>query len=250
MRVAAVFLLAGWTAAAQAPAFDAASVKVSGAARANDKSALEERIDTEPNALTMIGVRLITCIAWAYGVDEYQVSGPGWLESERYDIVARAGGAAPGEELRQMLQTLLKERFRLEVHREEKELPVYALMRGKGGARLEAAQGDGKPALSIDGGSMVFHNYSLADWARWASVGRAFGLDRPVVDNTGLTGRYNFGMKLAESTMDLKKSLRDGQQDPAIYSDALRAMGLRLELRKGPRPVVVVDRVERVPSGN
>jgi uncharacterized protein (TIGR03435 family) len=250
MHKVAVFLLAGWTAAAQAPAFDVASVKVSGAARANDKTALKERIAVEPNALTMTSVRLITCIAWAYGVDEYQVSGPGWLESERYDIVARADGPVPGEELRQILRTLLKERFRLEMHSEQKDLPVYALLPGKGGAKLQAAQGDGKPTLSIDGGSMVFHNYSLADWAKWASVGRAFGLDRPVVDNTALAGRYNFSMKLADSGKELKTSLREGQQDPAIYRDALRALGLRLELRKGPRQVIVVDHAGKVPTGN
>ncbi|MDR3699558.1 MAG: TIGR03435 family protein [Candidatus Sulfopaludibacter sp.] len=250
MRIAVVFLLAGLTAAAQAPVFDVASVKVSGAAQANDKAALEERIAVEPNALTMISVRLLNCIAWAYGVDEYQVFGPRWLESERYDIVARAAVPVPGEELLQMLQALLQERFKLEVHREERDLPVYALVPGKSGAKLETAQGDGKPALSIDGGSLVFHNYSLADWAKWASVGRAFGLDRPVVDNSGLTGRYNFNMKLADSAMDLKMSLRKGQQDPAMYNDALRAVGLKLELRKGPRPVVVIDHAEKVPSGN
>lgn len=250
MRIAVLFLLAGWTAGAQAPAFDAASVKVSSAARANDKAALEERIAVEPNALTMTSVRLLNCIAWAYGVDEYQVSGPRWLESERYDIVARAAAAVPGEELRQMLQMLLQERFQLAVHRERKELPVYALVPGKGGARLETATGDGRPALSIDGGSLVFHNYSLADWAKWASVGRAFGLDRPVVDNTGLDGRYNFSMKLAESAMELKMNLRKEQQDPAMYNEPLRALGLKLEPQKGPRQVVVVDRAERVPSGN
>ena len=127
---------------------------------------------------------------------------------------------------------------------------MYALMPGKGGARLETATGDGRPALSIDGGSLVFHNYSLADWAKWASVGRAFGLDRPVVDNTGLDGRYNFSMKLAESAMELKMNLRKEQQDPAMYNEPLRALGLKLEPQKGPRQVVVVDRAERVPSGN
>jgi uncharacterized protein (TIGR03435 family) len=90
MRMAVVFLLAGLQAAAQIPSFDVASVKVSAAYKANDKAALEERINAEPNALTMTSFRLLACIAWAYGVDEYQVSGPGWLESERYDIGRRA----------------------------------------------------------------------------------------------------------------------------------------------------------------
>ena len=99
-------------------------------------------------------------------------------------------------------------------------------------------------------GSLVFRNYSLADWAKWASVGRAFGLDRPVVDNTGLNGRYNFSMKLAESAMELKMNLRKEQQDPAMYNEALRALGLKLELERSPRQVVMVDHAEKVPSGN
>ncbi len=249
MRIAALVLIAG-LAAAQTPSFDVASVKVSQLGKANDKFASAESIDPAPNGLNMTNASLLSCIQWAYGVKEYQISGPGWLRFERYDIAAKAAGTVSGEDLRRMLQTLLKDRFKLALHREDRELPVYVLAVGKGGERLEHAKGEGKPGFKLSEGSLVFQHYSLADWAEWASVGHAFGLDRPIVDKTGLTGRYDFSMRLADSALDLKLSLRKGEQDPSFYNDALRELGLRLEPQKGPVQVLVIDHAEKLPVEN
>ena len=248
MRIQAVALFSALTVAAQTPTFDVASVKVSEAFKANDKSGLEEVIKPAPNGLTMTSASMLSCIQWAYGVNEYQVSGPGWLRNERYDIAARTANPVSPDELRPMLQALLKERFKLELHREQKEVPVYALVVMKGGGKLEAAKSPGKPEFKVSEGILVFQNYSLAEWSEWASVGHTFGVDRPIVDKTGLTGRYDFALKVADSIADLKKTLH--AQDPNFYNDALRALGLRLELRKDPAEVLVIDQIQRVPVGN
>ncbi len=246
----ALLLLTATAPAAQAPRFDVASVRVSATGKANDKFAIDESITPSANGLTMAHTSLLFCIEWAYGLKEYQVAGPDWLRFERYDITAKASGAVSGEELRQMLQSLLQDRFKLAAHREERELPVYAVVTGKGPLKLESATGGGKPAFRISEGSLVFQNYSLGEWAEWASVGHAFGLDRAIIDQTGLTGNYNFSMRLADSAMDLKMSLKNGQQDPTTYNSALQALGLRLEARKSPVRVLVVDHAEKVPSEN
>src|SRR5271165_795102 len=89
------------------PSFEVASVKASSLAKAADKRALEEHIEPEPNGLTMTSVSLRSCMQWAYDVRPFQISGPGWIETELHGIVAKAGGAVSTEELRHMLQTLL-----------------------------------------------------------------------------------------------------------------------------------------------
>lgn len=96
MRIAALVLIAG-LAAAQTQSFDVASVKVSQLGKANDKFASAESIDPAPNGLNMTNASLLSCIQWAYGVKEYQISGPPWLRFERYDIVAKAAGPVAGE---------------------------------------------------------------------------------------------------------------------------------------------------------
>src|SRR5208337_3976872 len=79
------------------------------------------------------------CLQAAYGLQDYQISGPDWLRSERYDIAAKAAGATTGDQAKLMLQTLLAQRFQLTLHRETKDLPVYALVPAKGGHKLRAA---------------------------------------------------------------------------------------------------------------
>ena len=117
--------LAAFSQPATPPSFDVASIRLSEPGR--------ESIEHVPGSLTMRHVRLTACIRWAYGIQEYQVSGPGWLNDIRVDIVAKAGTPVPEAELRRMLQTLLTERFKLAVHRQAKEIPALILTLGKNG---------------------------------------------------------------------------------------------------------------------
>src|SRR5258706_16442869 len=84
-----------------------------------------DKIERTPTSLTMRNVTLSTCVKWAYGVQSFQVTGPFWTGAERYDIVARTPAAASQQKLRAMLQSLLAERFKLEIHRDTKEMQVY-----------------------------------------------------------------------------------------------------------------------------
>src|SRR5580698_1440519 len=123
--------------AAQGQSFDVASVKPNRAGIG--ENAPREKITASPGSLTMQNVSLQTCIKWAYGLRDFQISGPGWLASEKYQIAAKAPGPAPEPELRLMLRALLSERFKLKTHMETKEKPVYELVVAKNGPKLHAA---------------------------------------------------------------------------------------------------------------
>src|SRR5207248_5078517 len=102
-----------------------------------------EDIRSSPGTLTMRQVSLNSCIKWAYGLNGFQISGPAWLGSDRFDIIVKAAGPAKEDQLRLMLQTLLVERFKLMFHRDKKEAQTYVLLVGKGGPKLRESKGDG-----------------------------------------------------------------------------------------------------------
>src|ERR1700693_3137827 len=122
--IAALVLIGAWGGYGQTPpAFEGASVKPNVGHQVNREGRPIAFIDPSPGSLRVQNSTLSQCIQWAYSVQEYQVSGPSWMGSERFDIIAKAAGPAPNEQLRLMLQTLLKERFKLTFHRESKQLP-------------------------------------------------------------------------------------------------------------------------------
>jgi len=113
------------------PTFDVASIKPSNAPQGGPRDGIHgpngpfagarrERITASPGSLIMANVRFATMVRWAYNVEDYQVTGPGWIRDDRYDLSAKAGTAAPEAELRLMLQALLAERFRMTMHRQTK----------------------------------------------------------------------------------------------------------------------------------
>src|ERR1019366_1073156 len=117
----------GQTADSPAPAFDVASVKASqpGQPGPGGGRGRRDNIQVSPGTVTMRNVSLKSSIRWAWHVSEFQVSGPDWLDSERYEIAGKAPGPATEEQLRLMMQTLLRERFKLALHRQTKELSAY-----------------------------------------------------------------------------------------------------------------------------
>jgi uncharacterized protein (TIGR03435 family) len=227
------------------PAFEVASVR-------SVKSGLKDRksMTADHGRLTYTNVSLQDCILAAYAIKPYQLSGPAWLDSDRYDIAAKAADAAPEPQLMLMLQTLLAERFQLKTHHESKELSVYALVVGKNGPKMQ--QGDPDTAAKLDfasvPGGISFHNYSMAALAEQLS-GRIFGLDHPVIDRTGLDGVYNLTLKLADSIADLKRAAEKGE-NPPVFSILQDQAGLRLAGQKAAVRILVVDHAEKAPVEN
>jgi uncharacterized protein (TIGR03435 family) len=193
----------------------------------------------------------VESLLWfAYAVHQKQiVDGPAWLETQRFDIVGQAGldGIPNLRQRQEMVQKLLESRFNLKFHREKRDLSIYAITVAKGGPKLikSAESSDVLPTQSGGGSggerARKFTNNSMADFA----LGMQSFLDRPVVDETGLTGRYDF---MLNWTPD-ETNMNDPLAAPGIFTAVQEQLGLKLEPTKGPADVLVIDRVER-PSEN
>lgn len=224
-----------------APVFDAISIKRTTAPQEGGLAAMREDINTSAGTLRMRNVRLSTCIRWAYSLNVYELQGPDWIDNERYDIVAKANGAAPESQLRLMLQAALAERTKLQAHRQETMIPGYALVRGKEEPKLQRAEGGGEGSMT--GAGMVFEGHKMPI-SRLADI-LASALKAPVENGTGLEGYYDF-------KLDMRRYIAARQPgDPpldlaSIATTAFREeLGLRLEARKLRLQVLTVDRVEQ-----
>jgi len=229
---------------ATAPAFEVASLKVSKAPSGSNSS------HGTLGSLSIRNMTLRACIGMAYSVKELQVlGGPKWVDSERFDIDAKAAGAARGPERMAMLQTLLAERFQLALHRETKTFPGYALVVVRAGLKMHAVE-PGQSKLSTHNGSMTAEKASIANLA--ADLSRRLGT--PVDDATGVTSVFDFKLELPPQ--DNRTTLPSGDtpgaeaSDPASFGAALShvledQLGLKLEARKVPQEVLVIDRAEK-----
>jgi uncharacterized protein (TIGR03435 family) len=227
------------------PAFDVASIKPGALARAGGEGSLKESIQVSPLGLTMRNVSLITCMQWAYRVKEYQVSGVSWTGSERYDVFAKTGSPVREDQLRLMLQALLAERFRLEFHRDRKETAVYVLLPGKVRPRLQESREDTPNSMNLirPGLRLAFRHESMAQLADTLSTLIVIG--RPVLDQTGIDGFYDFTLDLRE--LRTEDAAEPGPSPSSVISGQL---GLRLEARRAPLDVLVIERAERIPVAN
>lgn len=210
---------------------------------------------------------LNTLIAAAYNLSPKAISGgPAWVESDHYDILAKAPGEVRPtlDEQMAMLRKLLADRFKLTFHREQKELPIYALTVAKSeskksGSKLKESTVSpddspvGPPALIF-----VVTPPAVRLPGRYATMGelawvfQRAALDRPVVDKTGLAGRYDFDLEFTPDESQFGGMLGRPPGDaplPGLFAALQQQLGLRLEATRGPVDVLVVDRAER-PSEN
>jgi len=246
--LAILLLLSIFPAFGALPAFDVASVKPSSTKGVGEGSE-RENIVVSPVSLSMRNVSLRTATRWAYRVRDYQISAPGSFGSARYDIVAKAARPATEEELRLMLQTLLADRFKLEIHRDSKNLAVYSMVIGKNGPKLRKAADDSVSSMRPVGGGLVFRGFSMEELAdRLLSL--PFNVNRPVIDRTGVAGRFDFTLTFADDEQNLKSTL-EGMSlgNTSILTILQEQLGLRFETEKGPVEILVIDRVDR-PSEN
>jgi uncharacterized protein (TIGR03435 family) len=223
--------------------FEVASIKPSRAGSLDREGNRREQVDTSPNSLTMGNVSLKSCVRWAYGVQASQVTGPVWLETERFDIAAKAAGPVSEEQLRLMLRSLLADRFKLTLHRDSKVMSSYELTLAKNGPKLQKSEAEGKSSHRGNGMKETFEKTSMPELAeQLAAIVRS-----PVTDRTGLRDRFEFAMDFSGffvpgATLD---------DLPAYVNGAIQAqLGLKLESRKAPVEILVIDHAERVPSEN
>jgi uncharacterized protein (TIGR03435 family) len=226
------------------PSFEVASVKL------NTDLKNIPKMNTDPSGIIYTWVTLTDCIEAAYGIKQYQVVGPAWMSSARYDISARAPAGASTAQFMTMLQTLLSERFKLQFHREKRDIPVYLLQAGKR-PNLAVSTGDEPSESQLTANGFVFRRTTMAEFARFLSSWPSLG--RPVNDQTGLDGRYDFVLNWFDSggpssIGEVKRSMASG--DPSTFVDAVARLGLQLELKKSAADALVIDRVERVPTQN
>jgi uncharacterized protein (TIGR03435 family) len=237
---------AGGQSAGEPPAFEVASIKASQTPQGQGLRSLREDINTDPARLTMVNVSLNTAIRWAYKLGVYEISGPDWISNARFDITAKAANPVSEEQLRLMLQSLLKERFKLEVHRQVSQLSGYALVVGKNGTKLRPVEGGGEGSMT--GAALVFEGHKMP-LSRLGDIISGV-LKMPVKDMTMLDGFYDFKLDMRPYLLDRQPG--DPPTDLAgIAISALDAqLGLKLEARKIQVEVLAVDRVEKTPTEN
>jgi uncharacterized protein (TIGR03435 family) len=267
--------------AAPPAVFDAASIKPQ--APSTDGN-IRTMVQFPPNGrFTGAGVSVKTLICIAYGLSDFQVlGGPDWIDSVRYDVLATPGSALE-EQLqkmkseenqlakRQMMQALLADRFKLTLHHDTKELPVYSLVVGKGGAKLQETKPDDTNPDAANASAhpankgrvrMSFQSTAIEITATGMSMDGlarqlASQLNSTVQNQTGLKGIYDFSLSFtpndaASAAPDPGGGANGGIADNAgtsLFAAVQDQLGLKLESKKGPVDVVVVDHVDK-PSDN
>jgi uncharacterized protein (TIGR03435 family) len=197
----------------------------------------------------------------AYRIPQQRIlGGPKWLDSMRFDIEAKLDSAAVEElqklgseqggiQIQKMFQQLLADRFKLVVHWETRELPVYALVAAKNGPLLKKTTlPEGEADTTSNDGRFVARGLTMEDLCKALTNELSRDLGRVVIDKTGLAGRYDVAIKwtpLAESAADSRAdSAAAPDTGPSIFTALQEQLGLKLESTKGPVQVLVIDNVE------
>jgi uncharacterized protein (TIGR03435 family) len=225
------------------PSFAVATVKL------HDPDSRHDGFDINGDRVVIWNQTLSKMMTFAYAVNKHQiVNAPDWVVNQAFDIEGKPD--TPGEpnqdQVRLMLEKLLADRFGLKFHRESRELPVFALQIVKGGPKLAPA-GDptAKPNEHSDGrGAWSEHTYSSTSMADFILI-EQFWLQRPVIDQTGLSGRYDFKLRYTYNEMQNT----DPDAPPEIFTAIQEQLGLKLQPEKTATDVLAIDRVER-PSEN
>jgi uncharacterized protein (TIGR03435 family) len=229
-------------------AFEVASVKPSQRQIGADYN---NQFTVSPTGISAKNATLRRLVSEAYRLQMGQVLGPGWLDQNEYDIEARANGQTDREQLDSKLRTLLAERFHLKQHRETREMRVFDLLADEAGAKIHPT-GSGETAQA--GAGFHFHG-DMRRFADFLAVqlsvsilddptqpGRAGGPATPVLDRTELPGVYDIAI-------DVKPEL--GATPFGLWQRALKEqLGLRIEGRRGPVEVIVVDDAAKIPAAN
>jgi uncharacterized protein (TIGR03435 family) len=205
------------------------------------------------------GTSLVDVMMFAYGVHQTQVmGGPEWVKTEKFDLLIQPNmpGRPSTVQMRSIVRKLLAERFKLVLHHAEKELPVYGIVAAKGGPKMapttaEAVATNTATAGYSEGVFMV-KNATMSEFA--SLMQRYVGLDRPVVDHTGISGKYDFKLSWTPDPLQVSgtapsRTPNDGNAGPDLFTAVQEQLGLKLQPLREPTDVLVIDSVEP-PSEN
>lgn len=201
-------------------------------------------------------------IAFAYGLDNKQISNaPPWFDSDLFDIQIlpdAPGGPSPKQE-QTLMQKLLTTRFNLKFHDDKREMAVYAISLASGGPKLtKATEPPNAPYAFFfrQLGDLTVRNQTMADFASWMQNGV---LDRPVVDQTGLTDRYDFQLRwtpddsqftqFRSAGVTVPKESDEANAPPDLYTAIKQQLGLQIRATRAPDTVMVIDHIDH-PSAN
>jgi uncharacterized protein (TIGR03435 family) len=220
-------------------AFEAASI------RAADRAVPYRAAQLGPTMFAVQQMSLKDLIGLAYKVQAYQIfGGPQWVDSERYDVRAKAEYPSSREQIRAMMAVLLKQRFQLQLENASQTMAVYALTVSRKRLKLKAAKPDavldGVGAIQVGGPELIARGVTMTLLTRYLT-GQC---DRPVVDRTGLGGGYDFSLTYVDSS----ESETPGEACLSVGA-AMSGIGLRLENRKAEIPILKILQAEH-PSGN
>jgi uncharacterized protein (TIGR03435 family) len=219
------------------PAFEVASVKPA------NPNANATYTRTDAGRLTLENISLKDCIERAFEVKDFSLSAPPWLDSARFDIVAKAPERAKIQQFNVMLQKLIIDRFKLAFHRETRVMPAYALVVDKKGLRVQAVE-PGNSGWSTGRGMLDGIHLPMTQFASLL----AERVDRPVKDLTGLSGIFDIKLRWTPEGTD------PSAVDPSLPTSILTALqeqaGLKLEPQRLPVEILVVDYIERQPTEN
>ena len=287
LLLSAVVVLATPCARAQAPEqkveFEVASVKPFSIAQTDGPITLGAKFDRAQ--VRLVGLTMRDLLGMAYRVKPYQINGPDWMATERYYITAKMPSGVSPEKMPEMVQSLLNDRFGLRIHREKKEMPVYALLVGKPPLKLKdsvvdpaappptavqvtgtgSAQGI---AVNMGNGSSYTFGGGKFDAKKFTAAAMAAVLerftDRPMVDLTELKGTYDFEFAVTPEetqTLMIRAAIAAGVQLPPQalqladnggnpLEGAVEQLGLKLDSRRMPVEIIIIDQVQKTPTDN
>jgi uncharacterized protein (TIGR03435 family) len=279
VKILALLFLAAVPPQDSTPAFEVASVKASPPPVAG--SGIAHGCKPDPAIVNCTGATLKMLLMRAYKVRYFQIEGPAWIETENYEVSAKVPEGAPAGDVPAMLATLLAQRFAVKLHKETRMLPSYDLMVAKGGPKLREIDPANLPAMpepgsalppspggrgvpppvskmpvgvlgvrmNSNGATTMQGNVTMGDLASYLTG----SLSRPVFDRTGLKGAY--AVELSYLGPEVGRT-GDGPPQPdanspiATLFQAVQTLGLKLEPKKEPLEMIVVDSANKVPSEN
>jgi uncharacterized protein (TIGR03435 family) len=237
------------------PAFEVATIKSS------NPEEQRKFFRLRPDRLEGVNETVADMITFSYGLHRKQiVDAPAWIDSEKFDMSAKPDteGMPSIGQWKTMVRKLLTDRFKLSFRRDQRELAVYVLSVGPAGAKLAESQGDpkGLPGIGFQRrmGDLGAFNVSMADFLNFMT--RNAGLDRPILDRTGLTGKYDFKLRWTPDDAqgsalapDTPRPSGDANPAPPLYIALQEQLGLKFSAAKALAEVYLIDHVEK-PSEN